>query len=156
MPAVQFSASAGKSRGQEDDRYLWPEMLRVVAEVRPAWVCAENVVGIGRVALAQVVSDLEALGFAVATLVIPACALGYDHRRDRVWFLGHTDRQGEPVRAVHAEVARMSRAGHEPGHTRATHGVPRGVDGHRRRVIGNAVVPAIPEMIGRAIMESMT
>jgi len=151
FPCQPFShASSGKRRGTADDRHLWPEMLRVVAEARPAWVIAENVAGIGRLALAQVVSDLEALGFAVATLVIPACAVGCDHRRDRVWFLGHADRDGEPVRAVHAEMAGLPRVGPEPRGDRDEDGLSRRMD--RLRALGNAVVPQIPELIGRAIL----
>jgi DNA (cytosine-5)-methyltransferase 1 len=92
------------------------------------------------------------MGFAVAPLVIPACALGHDHRRDRVWFLGHTDRQGEPVRAVNAEVAGLPRAGHDARDARVTNGLSTGLDTRRRRAIGNAVVPQIPELIGSAIL----
>ena len=87
FPCQPFSV-AGKRRGKEDDRYLWPEMLRVISELRPAWVVGENVAGIVNMALDQVYADLENEGYAVQALIIPACAVDAPHRRDRCAIIG--------------------------------------------------------------------
>ena len=87
FPCQPFSV-AGKRRGKDDDRYLWPEMLRVISELRPTWIVGENVAGIVNMALDTVLSDLENIGYACQAIVIPACAVDASHRRDRVCILG--------------------------------------------------------------------
>jgi len=80
---------AGKRRGKKDDRWLWPEMLRVIEEARPRWVLAENVAGIINMGLEEVCADLEGEGYEVQPIVIPACAVNAPHRRDRVWIIAY-------------------------------------------------------------------
>lgn len=90
FPCQPFSV-AGKRKGTEDDRFLWPEMLRVIREVKPRWVIGENVAGIIEMALGQVCADLEGLDYEVQCFVIPACAVNAPHRRDRVWIVANAN-----------------------------------------------------------------
>lgn len=93
FPCQPFSI-AGKRRGTEDDRYLWPEMLRVISELRPSWIVGENVAGIVNMALDTVLADLESEGYAAGTLVLPACGVDAPHRRYRVAILAHAYGEG--------------------------------------------------------------
>ena len=128
FPCQPFSL-AGQRKGADDNRYLWPHMLRAIREIRPAWVIGENVAGIltmvqpgketevgsqtslfgednrKRILLRQeyvvetICKDLEREGYSVQPLLIPACAVGAPHRRDRVWFIAHcADSRTEDVR----------------------------------------------------------
>jgi DNA (cytosine-5)-methyltransferase 1 len=85
---------AGKRRGKEDDRNLWPELLRVVKEIRPAWVLAENVPGIVSLYLDTVLSDLEGEDYTCWTFNIPACAFDAPHLRKRIFVVAHTNGGG--------------------------------------------------------------
>jgi DNA-cytosine methyltransferase len=89
FPCQPFSC-AGKRNGKEDDRFLWPEMLRVISEVRPRWIIGENVAGIINMELDNCISDLEREGYEVQTFIIPACAVNAPHRRDRVWIVANS------------------------------------------------------------------
>ncbi|MFA6568115.1 MAG: DNA cytosine methyltransferase [Victivallales bacterium] len=124
FPCQPFSV-AGERRGADDDRFLWPEMFRVVKEFRPAWVIAENVGGltsmvqwtnilemageadffeeVGKIyertgdgILNRICNDLETAGYDVQPIIIPACAVGASHRRDRIWIIGHAECRGLP------------------------------------------------------------
>ena len=125
FPCQPFSL-AGQRKGAYDNRYLWPEMLRAIREIRPTWVIGENVAGIltmvqpgeetemgsqtalfgednrKRVLLRQeyvvetICKDLEREGYSVQPLLIPACAVGAPHRRDRVWFVAHRNDAPHP------------------------------------------------------------
>jgi DNA (cytosine-5)-methyltransferase 1 len=94
FPCQPFSV-AGKQRGKDDDRYLWDETIRVVAETKPRWFIGENVDGLiniqeGKV-LQQIQKDLEAESFQVQCLVIPASGIGAWHQRKRIWIIGYSD-----------------------------------------------------------------
>ena len=97
FPCQPFSA-AGKRDGRSDNRYLWPEMLRVIRDFKPTWVVAENVRGILSIedglVFEQVCTDLEDAGYEVQPFVIPAVAVDAHHRRDRVWFVAHSGHRG--------------------------------------------------------------
>ena len=123
FPCQPFSV-AGSRKGTQDDRYLFPEMLRAISEIRPSWVVGENVAGIitmvqpgseAKVAaegdmfgeshlfrknqhyvLYDIIRSLECVGYEVQPFVIPACAVGAPHRRDRIWIVAHrTDTRSE-------------------------------------------------------------
>ncbi|WP_300601992.1 DNA cytosine methyltransferase [Niabella sp.] len=118
FPCQPFSL-AGRRRGMSDDRYLWPEMLRVIDEIRPTWFVGENVAGI--LSMVQpgvpvnlgsqagfgkedqeiiteheyivwtICKDIERIGYSVQPFVIPACGAGAPHRRNRIWFIAHSN-----------------------------------------------------------------
>ena len=90
FPCQPFSV-AGKQKGKNDDRYLWPEMLRVIRELRPRCVVGENVPGIIKIAAGQVVKDLERAGYHVVVFHYEAASVGAWHRRARVFFVGIAD-----------------------------------------------------------------
>ena len=99
FPCQPFSV-AGKRRGKEDDRYLWPEMVRTIKELRPTWIVGENVAGIVRMALPDILSELETCGYRTRTFLIPACAVGARHRRYRVAIVGYAEHNGLSSAAV--------------------------------------------------------
>lgn len=90
FPCQPFSV-AGKQKGKGDDRYLWPEMLRVITELRQRCVVGENVSGIIKIAAGQVAKDLERAGYHVVVFNFEAAAVGAWHRRSRVFFVGIAD-----------------------------------------------------------------
>jgi DNA (cytosine-5)-methyltransferase 1 len=97
FPCQPYS-TAGKRKGKEDDRHLWPEMLRAIREIQPRWVVCENVRGLtnwnGGLVFDEVQADLEAEGYEVTPYLLPACAVNAPHRRDRIWFIAYSGSTG--------------------------------------------------------------
>ncbi len=159
FPCQPFS-TAGKRRGTKDDRALWPEMFRIIQEVRPTWVLGENVIGIENMELDQVLFDLESKGYETQSFNIPACAVDANHRRERIWIVansnseGFTDIQRKRVPAKTSRrrtVGAPSRWDAEPDVGRVAHGIPARVD--RLKGLGNAIVPQVAYEIFKAIVE---
>ena len=97
FPCQPYSA-AGKRLGKEDERHLWPEMLRAIREIRPRWVVGENVRGLvnwnGGMVFDEVQADLEAQGYEVLPFLLPACGKDAPHRRYRICFVAYAHGQG--------------------------------------------------------------
>lgn len=94
FPCQPYSL-AGKRKGKEDDRHLWPEMLRAIRELQPSFIVGENVYGLvnwdGGLVFNEVQTDLENEGYEVQPVVLPACSVDAPHRRDRVWFIAYSN-----------------------------------------------------------------
>jgi len=106
FPCQPYSL-AGKRKGKEDERHLWPEMLRAIREIQPPYVVGENVFGLinwnGGMVFNEVQADLEAEGYEVWAYVLPACAINAPHRRDRVWFVAYNQHNGNRRREQQQE-----------------------------------------------------
>jgi DNA (cytosine-5)-methyltransferase 1 len=164
FPCQPYSV-AGPRKGNDDDRALWPQMLRVIRQARPRWVVGENVPGIIPMALDGILDDLEATSYSCGAVVVPACAVGAIHRRDRVWIVAHSGGQrvsrgqSEPVqgqpqipwREDGGGAQDLSRMPDLPasGLCRGSDGIPNRVD--RTRAMGNAIVPQVAAEIFRLI-----
>lgn len=173
FPCQPYSA-AGKRLGKADARHLWPEMLRIICEVRPTYVVGENVYGLlnwnGGMVFEEVKADLASQGYQVARVVLPACAVGADHQRKRTWIVAYADGFGFEG-GVHAENGEIAiRNDSKPLHGRENEiptwenilSKPRicgGIDGFSSRMdrlrikaLGNAIVPQVVYQIFKTIV----
>ncbi len=163
FPCQPFSV-AGFKKGTSDDRFLWPEMFRVIKECRPTWVIGENVTGIIKMALDGVLSDLESESYSARTFIIPACAVGAPHRRDRTWIVAHSDherRKGRKRQALQRLTVQSRKSARSLARWADGRPIPKprtvGVDDgilnrtHRIKSLGNAIVPQVAEEIFRAM-----
>jgi DNA (cytosine-5)-methyltransferase 1 len=119
FPCQPYSA-AGKRKGKEDERHLWPEMLRAIREIQPTWIVGENVLGLtnwnGGLVFEEVCADLEAEGYEVQPYVLPAAGINAPHRRDRVWFVAKNTMCSGRIHRKHEQEGTSFR---ELGNTRA-------------------------------------
>ena len=163
FPCQPFSL-AGKRRGASDDRFLWPAMLDVIARCKPTWVCGENVPGIVGMELDRVLTDLEGIGFRTQPLAVPACAVGMDQIRERIWIIAHNPnavclrQQRERTTTkepwareqfeglVSADLRMCVSAGRRGG---VSYGLPN--RSHRLKGLGNAIVPQVATVILKAM-----
>lgn len=90
FPCQPYSV-AGKQKGTDDDRDLWPEMFRIIEELRPTWVVGENVANFANMELDRTLSNLESIGYKGKSFIIPACAVDAKHRRDRTFVVAHSN-----------------------------------------------------------------
>jgi len=160
----------GKRGGIEGEQSkLWFEYSRIIRELGPRWAIIENVSALVRSGLLVVLESLDACGYDAQWFCIPASAVGANHKRERVWIIAHSrserlegySRNGKAKRKEKSDRSVASEDllrgknpsewwKSEPGICRVVNGVPSYVD--RTTALGNAVVPQIPEIIGRAIM----
>ena len=155
----QDISTAGRGAGLQGSRSgLWFEFHRLIDEIRPRYAIIENVAALRRRGLGEVLRSLAEIGYDAEWHCIPASALGAPHQRDRIWIVAYPHSphsEGRRVSGrVYAEHADTVSAGWwevEPSVGRVANGLPG--QPHRLRQLGNAVIPQIPELIGRAIME---
>lgn len=150
---------AGKRKGTNDERWLWPDFMRIICDIHPRFVVVENVPGLLTTAFGDVVGGLAASGYDAEWQSIPAAAFGAPHIRERVWIVAYpmansASKQG--WRIFQSGLQPNSPAGGwwevEPNVGRVANGIPARVD--RLKGLGNAIVPQIAEWIGRRIVEA--
>jgi len=172
-PCQPFSTS-GHRRGSDDVRHLWPRFRDAIRILRPRYVLAENVAGHLSLGFDQVLADLAELGFDVEWSTVSACSMGAPHMRDRLYILAHAqgdrwdwfgdqappppEREGGPLdRKPEGQGASTYwTAIPEPPAFGVAHGLQGRMDRDRLRALGNAVVPAVAEHIGRRLMAVST
>lgn len=154
----QDISTAGKGAGLAGERSgLWSEIARLVGELRPAFVIVENVSALLGRGLGTVLGDLAAIGYGCEWHCIPASHIGAPHERDRAWIIAYPDRPqlegGRLSSRIYQEYANACRRPRWENKS-SIHRVDDGVSNrsHRLKAIGNAVVPDIPELLGRAII----
>ena len=167
FPCQPFSC-AGKQRGKADDRYLWPEMVRIIQETKPTWIISENVVGLVNLALEDCFLDLEGEGYEVQTFIIPACSLDFPHRRNRVWIVAYSQSMGQHKNYIYSPIeptkqiwernkfsqslfTQKIQEAPNPRNNRDNDGLSLGV--HRLKGLGNAIVPQVAYQILQGIVD---
>lgn len=167
FPCQPYSV-AGERRGKEDDRDLWPEMFRIIEEIKPTWVVGENVANFVNMELDRTLFDLESIGYKTRTFLLPASSVGATHRRYRVFVVANSNSEGWPrflksdtdtiqggekerFTKLRFDVDYNLGIPHIPEDIRMDDGIPYRMD--RARGLGNAVVPQQIYPIFKAIMK---
>ena len=162
FPCQPFS-HAGKRGGKEDDRHLWPEMLRIINESRPRWVLGENVPGIVSMALDNLLSDLGAIDYEPRTLIVQACALDAPHIRERVYIVAHSMRGRESLGRDMGGTWREQELDEEqPPWEEASESpilgddarLPKRLHRPRCKALGNSIVPQVAAKILHCMMKA--
>lgn len=157
----QDISTAGEGAGIEGERSgLWSEYARLIGELRPQVVFVENVAALLGRGLDKVLGDLASLGYDAEWHCIPASACGANHHRDRLWIVAYpngTQRQrsslSSRIHKEHANIISASWWQTEPSVGRVANGIAS--QSHRLKALGNAVVPQIPELLGRAYLANI-
>lgn len=178
FPCQPFS-TAGKRRGAEDDRYLWPEMLRAIREIRPAWVIGENVAGITSMVqpgsevtvesqaslfekadketileqeyvIETVCRDLEREGYTVQPILIPACGVGAPHKRDRVWFIA-SDRSDARIEGLRQERENEIHGRESTSHSNGTRFQAKGSEQQTTGITGGGLRKDVTDTYGEKL-----
>jgi DNA (cytosine-5)-methyltransferase 1 len=161
FPCQPFSTT-GQRKGKSDERHIWPKVCAICERFKPTWFIGENVPGIISLELDNCITNLERIGYSVQTFCIPACAVGAQHRRDRIWIVSYSMRQrkttnwikkkinfesnsaskiprfdGIPIKDFKYTNERLSNCVGE------NDGIPSELDKSRMHALGNAIVPQV-------------
>ena len=157
-PCQPFS-HAGDQQGDQHQHHLWPEVARIIRNVRPRYVFLENVYAHLHLGFDTVLGDLASSGYDATWDCIPASAVGAPHERDRLWVIAYPDRDSESAQPLDDEAPWLPSATRvrwfdwtpDPATLGMDDGVPRRMDRRRLEALGNSVVPAVVEAIGRRL-----
>lgn len=180
FPCQPYS-TAGKRKGKEDDRHLWPEMLRAIREIQPAYIVGENVHGLVNwnegLVFDEIQTELENEGYEVQSFILPACAIGAEHRRDRIWIIAYSSsarlQKGDsefrqvygipetpPIEFARSLTTQWDTRKRSSGMLCRNNGIPKELDGitfsewrkESIKAFGNAIVPQVAFELFKTIL----
>ena len=153
FPCQPYSGAARGRRRDSGPIPIWREMLRVIREARPTWVVIENVIHFKSLGLKDLVLEMEASDYETGIVDIPACSVGADHIRRRLWILGNSNRNGKSELPEYAEVAGVPWGPSRPPSMGGEDGLSSRMDRRRLAALGNAIVPQVAYQIIKGIAE---